>query len=401
MSFRTGSPGPRKCDDSMVDQPPVLVGSSAAALVLDHEIVAAARSDAKVLITGESGTGKEVAARLVHERSARRQQPMVALNCAGVPDSLLESELFGHVRGSFTGAYRDKPGILETANGGTVFLDEIGEMSLRMQALLLRFLESGEVQRVGADRPTARLNLRVICATNRDLAARIKTGDFREDLFYRLNVVRIHVPPLRDRPEDVPEFLDHFIRYYSNRHRVPAPDFAPDARHLVLTYNWPGNIRELKNVVERLVVRARQEEVTLLDLPPEIRRQPASEPAAVVVPADADPREALADAMAREIFNRLTAGGRSFWNEVYEPFMSRDLTRDTLRRLVRLGLQSTSGRYRALIGLFSMERDDYKRFLNFLRKHDCLVPFHEFRGGRTPTSSDPNDRARSRAEQVA
>jgi DNA-binding NtrC family response regulator len=385
----------------MLDQAPTLTGASAAAQTLDQEIAAAARSDAKILITGESGCGKEVAARLVHERSARRHQPMVAINCAGVPDSLLESELFGHVRGSFTGAYRDKPGLFEAANGGTVFLDEVGEMSLRMQALLLRFLESGEIQRVGADRPAGRLNVRVICATNRDLAARIAGGEFREDLFYRLNVIRIHVPPLRERLDDMAEFLGHFMRFYATRHRVPPPDLATEARTLLLAYHWPGNIRELKNVIERLVVRARDGGIGVEDLPPEIRRIPPAQAAAPAAGAPPVPtQEMLADAVAREVFDRLTDRGRSFWTDVYEPFMSRDLTRETLRRIVRLGLQRTAGRYSALTDLFHMERDDYKRFLNFLRKHECLVPFHEFRGGRPPgpDSGAPRDRA---AEQVA
>ena len=385
----------------MLDQAPTLMGASAAAVALDREIADAARSDAKILITGESGCGKEVAARLVHDRSGRRHQPMVAINCAGVPDSLLESELFGHVRGSFTGAYRDKPGLFEAANGGTVFLDEVGEMSLRMQALLLRFLETGEVQRVGADRPAARLNVRVICATNRDLAARIAGGEFREDLFYRLNVIRIHVPPLRERLEDVAEFLGHFLRFYAARHRVPAPSLSAETRGLLLAYHWPGNIREMKNVVERLVVRARDGDIGVEDLPPEVRRTAPAEVAAPTESAAAVPApQALAEALAREIFDRLTERGRSFWTDVYEPFMNRDLTRDTLRNVVRLGLQRTTGRYSALTELFHMDREDYKRFLNFLRKHDCLVPFHEFRGGRPsgPDSGPPRDRA---AEQVA
>ena len=371
----------------MTDQVPALLGRSAVAAALDADITAAARSDAKVLITGESGVGKEVAARLIHERSARRQQPMVALNCAGVPDTLLESELFGHVRGSFTGAYRDKPGIFEAANGGTVFLDEIGEMSLRMQATLLRFLESGELQRVGADRPVGRLNLRVICATNRELQQRIASGDFREDLYYRLNVVSLRVPPLRDRPEDLPEFIDHFLRHFAARHRLPTPQLSRDARAHLLSYRWPGNIRELKNVIERVVVRAHQGEVTVADLPPEVARQPIllqpAPPASV-----AEPREALADALARELFATLTEGRATFWQAVYEPFMSRDLTRDTVRRLVGLGLEHAAGHETGIVQLFQIGRSEQKRFFTFLRKHDCHVGPSSRTGqggGRPPT----------------
>ncbi|RPJ56599.1 MAG: sigma-54 factor interaction domain-containing protein, partial [Acidobacteria bacterium] len=180
-----------------------LIGTSPAMRDLREEITYAARSDAKILITGESGVGKEILARQIHRQSNRARAQLVTINCAGLPDSLLESELFGHVRGSFTGAYRDKAGLLELANSGTIFMDEVGEMSLRMQALLLRFLESGEIQRVGAERAQARVNVRVIAATNRNLTERIASKDFREDLYYRLNVIHLTVPPLRERREDV------------------------------------------------------------------------------------------------------------------------------------------------------------------------------------------------------
>src|SRR6187431_2921949 len=173
----------------MLDKSTVMLGTSAAMRAIEREIDVAAGCSAKVLITGESGVGKELVARLIHEGSARRANKFVAINCAGLPDSLLESELFGHVRGSFTGAYRDKPGLLEMAPNGTVFLDEVGEMSTRMQVVLLRFLETGEIQRVGADRAAARVNVRMITATNRNLEAEVTSGTFREDLFFRLNVV--------------------------------------------------------------------------------------------------------------------------------------------------------------------------------------------------------------------
>jgi two-component system response regulator PilR (NtrC family) len=366
----------------MNDQVAPLHGSSPAARALEEDVAAAARSDAKVLITGESGAGKEVAARQIHERGPRRQQGMLALNCAGVPDALLESELFGYVRGSFTGAYRDKPGLLESANGGTVFLDEIGEMSLRMQALLLRFLETGEIQRVGADRPAGRLNVRVLCATNRDLATRIASGEFREDLFYRINVMRIHVPALRERREDLPQFIDHFLAHFAERHRVARPAVSPAAHARLLAYRWPGNLRELRNVIERLVVRAHDGHIDETDLPPEVLRHapPAGRPpGAPALP----PAEALAQARADEVYARMLERRLSFWTEVYDPFMQRDLTRDTLRRILRRGLDHVGGKYHELTPLFNMARADYKRFVNFLRKHDCLVA-HEALPGQPP-----------------
>src|ERR1700687_5188844 len=236
-----------------------LIGTSQAVAELKAEIERVARSDAKVLITGETGVGKEVVARAINAASARAQLAYVAVNCAGIPETLLESELFGHVKGSFTGAYRDKPGKLEMANNGTIFLDEIGEMTLRMQGLLLRFLETGEIQKVGADRHGSRVNVRTITATNRNLREMITQGQFREDLFYRLNVIHLVVPPLRDRKEDVPALVDHFLG------RMRRPDggafggITAEAMAALVAYPWPGNVRELQNIIERIVVRARSE----------------------------------------------------------------------------------------------------------------------------------------------
>src|SRR5256885_10165809 len=187
-----------------------LIGRSPEILALQEEIERVARSDAKVLITGESGVGKEIVARSIHLRGPRAANVFAPVNCAGLPETLLESELFGHVKGSFTGAYRDKPGKLESANNGTSFLDEIGEMTLRMQGLLLRFLETGELQKVGADGGGRTVNVRVIAATNRNLREMVTQGTFREDLFYRLNVIHIVVPPLRERREDIPALVNHF-----------------------------------------------------------------------------------------------------------------------------------------------------------------------------------------------
>ena len=189
-----------------------MIGTSQAILDLQDELQRVARSDAKVLITGESGAGKEVVARAIHAASPRADEIFVAVNCGGIAETLLESELFGHVKGSFTGAYRDKAGKFETAIGGTIFLDEIGEMTLRMQALLLRFLETGEIQKVGADRQGRASDVRVIAATNGDLRELIAQGKFREDLFYRLNVIHVIVPPLRSRKEDIPLLVDFFLQ---------------------------------------------------------------------------------------------------------------------------------------------------------------------------------------------
>jgi transcriptional regulator with PAS, ATPase and Fis domain len=350
-----------------------LIGSSSAVETVRQEIHYAARSDAKVLITGESGVGKEIVARLIHGNSARRRAPLVTVNCAALTDSLLESELFGHVRGSFTGAYRDKPGVFELANRGTVFMDEIGETTPRMQGLLLRFLETGELQRVGSDRIDLKADVRVIAATNRQLlGAPEKT--FRDDLYYRLNVIHIALPPLRERPEDVLPLMEHFLESFSTHYAVDRTRLSPAAAATLQAYHWPGNVRELKNVAERIVVRSRGNEITPDDLPPEVLRGPVEDnPGTQPIPSAARP------SVSDVLFERMVKDKVSFWSAVYPLFMARDLTRDDLRAIVRRGLEQTSGSYRVLISLFQMPPDDYKRFLNFLRKHNCQLAFQPFR----------------------
>src|SRR5215207_956917 len=226
-----------------------LIGTSSAILELVEEIERIASSDAKVLVTGESGVGKELVATAIHRRSPRASRQLVTVNCAGLPETLLESELFGHVKGSFTGAYRDKIGKLELADGGTIFLDEIGEMTLRMQGLLLRFMETGELQKVGSDRVSTRVNVRVIAATNRNLRDMITQGTFREDLFYRLNVIHIVVPPLRERREDIPSLVEQFLAQFTAANRSSISSIAPAAMRAFHEYSWPGNVRELENVI--------------------------------------------------------------------------------------------------------------------------------------------------------
>ena len=348
-----------------------MLGVSAAIRNVEEEVEYAARSNAKVLITGESGVGKEVVARLIHERGLRKNAPLVTINCAGVPDSLMESELFGHVKGSFTDAHRDKMGYLERAHGGTIFMDEIGEMSLRMQALLLRFLETGEIQRVGADRGAPPLDVRVIAATHRRLISLVAEKTFREDLYYRLNVIHIEVPPLRERREDVAVLLRYFLQSFADGHRLPVPDLTPSALSQLTHYHWPGNVRELRNVAERLVLRGTDGRIDVDTLPREVLSARA--------PAPAGRAAAAAPSMAHQMFERIVVGGAPFWSVAYEPFMARDLTRKDVRELVRLGLEHTRGNYKLLVKTFNMGPGEYKKFLNFLRKYQCHVPFQAFR----------------------
>src|SRR5437773_1199695 len=247
-----------------------LIGISPALVGLRSEVECAARSDAKVLLTGESGVGKDIAARVIHQRSARSHRPFVTINCVSVPDSLLEPELFGHVRGSFTGAFRDRIGLLEAAHRGTVFLDEVCEMSTRMQALLLRFLESGEIQRIGADRTLSNVDVRVIAATNRDPQELVANKTFREDLYYRLNVIDIRIPPLRTRRADIPLLFEHFMRRYAAQRGIEPPFVAADAMAALMTFDWPGNVRQLKNLAERAITRVQGTIITRADLPRDI-----------------------------------------------------------------------------------------------------------------------------------
>jgi transcriptional regulator with PAS, ATPase and Fis domain len=339
---------------------------------LRREIALAARSDAKVLITGETGVGKEVVAHLVHEQSRRSTAPFITINCAGVPETLLESEFFGHARGSFTDAYRDNPGLLRQAHHGTVFLDEVGEMTPRMQGLLLRFLETGEVQAIGGR--TDVIDVRVIAATNRDLAARSETGEFRLDLYYRLNVVRIDVPPLRERRDDIPQLVEHFLDRCAHEHQVAVPTLSPDVTRVLQAYDWPGNVRQLRNIVERLVVCADSAPVSFQDLPAELTHGAV----AVPVPGASEVRPASSvDALWR----RLVVDHEPFWSCVYPLFKAHEITCEDVRALIAAGLRETRGYYRGLIGLFNMPGSDYKRFMNFLDSAACKLPPQRYRTG--------------------
>jgi transcriptional regulator with PAS, ATPase and Fis domain len=330
----------------------------------------AAASEGKVLITGESGTGKDLLARHIHEHSSRSSHAFVAINCAGLTESLLESELFGHVKGSFTGAYRDKPGKLQMAHRGTLFLDEVGEMSLRMQALLLRFLENGEIQAVGSDAPTSDVDVRIIAATNRNLFELIAAGQFREDLLYRLRVIHLAVPPLRERPADIPALVAYFTKRIGK-----AAVMSAAALRLLERYRWPGNVRELQNVMEQTVWLAASSEIGVEHLPLLIQHAGQS----------ALHRNERRRQVADELYQALVVSGYSFWEHVYPLFLARDMTRHDMRELVRRGLAQTHGSYRMLLKLFGMSPRDYKRFLNFLAAHDCRTDFREFRSG-TPES---------------
>lgn len=230
-----------------------IVGTSRVLRKVMQQLEVVAPTEATVLITGESGTGKELLAREIHRRSPRSRRPFVKVNCSAIPREIFESEFFGHARGAFTGAVRERPGRFQVANGGTIFLDEIGDLPVELQPKLLRVLQEGEYERVGED-TTRTVDVRVIAATNQDLAADVRDHRFRQDLFYRLNVFPLELPPLRARKDDIPHLAEHMISRSSRTHRLPAPRLTPEDIEWLQRYDWPGNIRELQNVIERAVI---------------------------------------------------------------------------------------------------------------------------------------------------
>ena len=292
---------------------PGILGRSAPIHAMQEIIATVAPTEATVLITGESGTGKELVARALHCASARAEKPLVTVNCAALAENLLESELFGHEKGSFTGADRRREGRFAQANGGTLFLDEIGEMPLTLQSKLLRALQQGEVQRVGADAAIT-VDVRIIAATNRDLREEVAQKRFREDLYFRLNVICIEVPPLRDRAEDIPVLAAHFLERFASRNRKNVRGFSPQALACMLRYAWPGNVRELENAVERAVILCNGDLITERELPlvvtgpaPVDERQPEADASLAGLPLDTVERRAIEETLRQTGDNKSEA----------------------------------------------------------------------------------------------
>ncbi len=249
--------------------PDILATSAAMQRVLES-VILVSPTEATVLITGESGTGKDMIARAIHRHSSRCTGPYIPVNCAALPESLLESELFGHERGAFTGAVERHPGRFERAHGGTLFLDEVTQLIPAMQAKLLRVLQDQTFERVGGTKPL-RVDVRIIAATNADLPELVRQGTFREDLYYRLNVFPLHLPPLRERKEDIPPLVEYFLQQFQTKHQRPVKGFTPKAFDCLVRYAWPGNIRELKNTIERALILTRGEYITPAELPPSLQ----------------------------------------------------------------------------------------------------------------------------------
>ncbi len=317
-------------------------------------------SGATVLISGESGTGKELVARALHESNSRADRPWVAVNCAALPSELVESELFGYRKGSFTGAETDKPGLVEAAHGGTLFLDEIASMPLEHQARLLRMLQEGSVRRLG-ESSERQVDVRIIAATNQPLERLVQCGEFREDLYHRLNVIQLEIPPLRARLTDIPLLARHFLAELSRKHGRPR-ETTDGFFEALLRLPFRGNVRELRNVVEQACLLGKGDQLRASDI-----REPGHHSLAA--------GDEAATSRSQQLFHDLIEGRLDFWTDVRHRFLARDLSRPEVRRIISLGLASTDGSYRQLVRKFNLREQDYRRFLAFLSHHGCKVDF--------------------------
>jgi DNA-binding NtrC family response regulator len=297
-------------NNSMLFSDDGIIGESAAMREVRARVARVAASDSNVLITGETGTGKELFAELVHKKSRRRNKPFVAINCAAIPDTLLESELFGHAKGAFTGADTGHEGRLKAADQGTLFLDEIGDMSAFSQAKILRLIENKEIQRLGCNRGIS-VDVRVIAATNQDLEELSRDHKFRKDLFFRLNVARIQLPPLRERKEDLPSLIDYYVGHFSRQFRHNVRRVTDEALACLLSYDWPGNVRELKNLLESIFVECPRTDISLQDLPAKLRLRCTE-----LKSLSGDERERLLWALAATDWNKSKAAAKLCWSRM-------------------------------------------------------------------------------------
>jgi transcriptional regulator with PAS, ATPase and Fis domain len=334
-----------------------IVGNSRPIQELCALITRISNNGATVLIQGETGTGKELVARAIHKLSSRSKGPFIPIDCGAISEGLLESELFGSKRGSFTGAIADRPGVFEAAHTGTLFLDEISNMNLAMQAKLLRVLQEKEIRRIGETRNRP-VDVRLVAASNTNLKQLVAEGSFRQDLLFRLNVIAVSLPPLRSRRDDIPMLASYFLKRLNFAHKA-AKVLGPKAIESLLTHRFPGNVRELQNCVERGFFTTPGQ--TILSIP--IEDSPGEESVTEV-------RKWLAD---------LADGKRNFWTEIHDRYKRRDISREKVVALIDLGLRTTRGSYKNLASLLHIQEREYRRLMDFLRRNNCLLDFRPYR----------------------
>jgi DNA-binding NtrC family response regulator/serine/threonine protein kinase len=334
-----------------------IVGNSRPIRDLCDHISRIANTTATVLIQGETGTGKELVARAIHKLSSRSKGPFVPVDCGAISEGLLESELFGSKRGSFTGAIADRPGVFEAANTGTLFLDEISNMNLAMQAKLLRVLQEKEIRRVGETRNRS-IDVRLVAASNTNLKQLVAEGSFREDLLFRLNVIAVTIPPLRSRRDDIPMLASHFLKKLNSAHKA-SKVFGTKALESLLTYSFPGNVRELQNSVERGFFTSSGQTIRS-------------------IPIEAPPSEESVNEV-RKWLSELADGRRNFWTEIHDRYKRRDISREKVVALIDLGLRTTRGSYKNLASLLHIQDREYRRLMDFLRRNNCLLDFRPYR----------------------
>ena len=349
---------------------PLLIGDSPIFSRLRDQVDRVGMLEVPALVMGEPGSGRSLLVRALHQASARRDEPVVALSCGDMPETLLETELFGCLKGSVVGASSDRAGVLDLAHGGTVLLEDLDEMPLRTQELLARFIESGEVKRVGTFGGAILADVRVVASASATLRDRVTQGQFLEELWSQFAGSTLAIPALRERRDDIPILIDYFAAAYCAALGKPEVIFAPDAMQALMEFSWPGNVRELRSVTERLVGNARSLVIAADELPVGIRPRRTG--------AARRGRERRR-AVGEELFVRLITNGESFWSCVYPLFMEREITRTDVRDLVRRGLEVARGNSETLVRLFNMPAADHKRFVGFLRKYDCQLPIKSAR----------------------
>jgi DNA-binding NtrC family response regulator len=334
-----------------------IVGSSRSIRDLCAHIARISNNSATVLIQGETGTGKELVARAIHKLSSRSKGPFIPIDCGAISEGLLESELFGSKRGSFTGAIADRPGVFEAAHTGTLFLDEISNMNLAMQAKLLRVLQEKEIRRVGETRNRL-VDVRLVAASNANLKQLAAEGSFRQDLLFRLNVIAVSIPPLRSRREDIPMLASYFLKQLNSAHKA-GKVLGPKALDPLLTHHFPGNVRELQNCVERGYFTTSGKTI-------------------VSIPIDSSAGEESVDEVRKWLAD-LADGRRNFWTEIHDRYKRRDISREKVVALIDLGLRTTRGSYKNLASLLHIQEREYRRLMDFLRRNNCLLDFRPYR----------------------